>query len=337
MDSNSQFTRETGRRQPDSTRPSGEVSRFLRYAVLFLVVGLLIYAGLYAASERLVYRYAQANRFYKVKTAPYDHYDYVILGASHAAAFDLEDMNSRLEQMTGSKILNLSSTGGGVTINRLLLEYFLARHQTSAVIYVVDSFIFDSRQWNEDRLQDARLFYRAPFELSLVRLMWKEHVDSSVLFDYASGFSKINNPDRFAPDIPDDTARFEKTYRPVRQIDQQRIDYLYPREKDEQGTERRYLAEFEDLIQYMKARNIRVIVIKPPIPERVIKMLSNESQFDATLSQIVDRQSIDFHDFSHVGNDESFFFNTDHLNRTGVVNFFQNYFAGALVADTKGK
>jgi hypothetical protein len=332
----SQPMTESGAR-PDARMPSGEVQRFARYAACFVAFGLLIYAGLYTASERLVYRYAQANRFYKVKTAPYEHYDYVILGASHSAAFDLEDMNAQLEEMTKSKILNLSTTGGGVTINRLLLEYFLVRHQTSAVVYVVDSFIFDSRQWNEDRLQDARLFYRAPLDVSLVRLLLQEHVDRSVVLNYASGFSKINNPDRFAPDIPDDAARFEKTYRPVEQIDQQRIDYLYPHQNDEQATERRYLAEFEDLMQYMKARNIRVIVIKPPIPERVYRMLPNEAQFDTTLKEILDRQNVEFDDFSHVSNDERFFFNTDHLNRTGVLNFFQNYFAGKLIPNPEGK
>ena len=201
--------------------------------------------GLYAASEHLVYRYARANRFYMVKTAPYERYDYVILGASHAAAFDLEDMNARLEAMTKSRILNLSTTGGGITINRLLLEYFLVGHQTSTVVYVVDSFVFNSRQWNEDRLQDARLFYRAPFDLSLVRLLLQEPVSRSVVLDYVSGFSKINNPDRFVPDIPEFAARFDKTYRPVKQIDQQRIDYLYPRQNDEQATELHYMAEFE--------------------------------------------------------------------------------------------
>jgi hypothetical protein len=323
--------------QSDVKAPSGEVRRFARQAVWFVVFGLLIYAGLYAASEHLVYKYAQANRFYKVKTAPYQHFDYVILGASHSAAFDLEDMNARLEEITKSKILNLSTTGGGVTINRLLLEYFLVRHQTSTVVYVVDSFIFDSRQWNEDRLQDARLFYRAPLDLSLVRLMMREHVDRSVVLNYASGFSKINNPDRFAPDVPDDTARFEKTYRPVKQIDQQRIDYLFPRQNDDQATELHYMAEFETLIQNMKARNIRVIVIKPPIPERFYRMLPNESRFDTNLKGILDRDGVEFDDFSHVSNDESFFFNSDHLNRTGVLNFFQNYLAGKLTSDTEGK
>src|SRR5688572_7432826 len=98
---------------PDDRRGDGgpansEVAGFLRHAALFVLVGLVIYGGLYAASEQLVHRYAQRNRFYMVQTAPHRSYDHVLLGASHAAVFDYQDMNARLEQMTGSRILNLS-------------------------------------------------------------------------------------------------------------------------------------------------------------------------------------------------------------------------------------
>ncbi len=89
---------------------NSEIKRFARYAVPFVLVGLVLYAGLYAASEQLIRAHARRNRFYMVKTAPLARYDYVILGASHAAAFDYEDMNARLEAMTGS--------GSGCTISK---------------------------------------------------------------------------------------------------------------------------------------------------------------------------------------------------------------------------
>ena len=37
----------------------------------------------------------------------------------------LRDLNERLEAMTGTEIINLATVGGGVTINRFLLDYFL--------------------------------------------------------------------------------------------------------------------------------------------------------------------------------------------------------------------
>jgi hypothetical protein len=99
-----------------------ELRKFLRYAVPFALIGLMLYAGLYVASEALVYRHARRNRFFIVRTAPQARYDAVILGASHAAVFDYRDMNARLEAMTGSTIMNLAVVGGGVAVNRLLLD-----------------------------------------------------------------------------------------------------------------------------------------------------------------------------------------------------------------------
>ena len=135
--------------------------------MVFILIGSVLYAAVYAFSERLVYRHAQTNRFFVVKTAPKQHYDYVILGASHAAALGYQDMTARLEEMTGASIINLSVVGGGVRVSRLVFDYFLTSHEAAALVYVVDSFAFYSKQWNEDRLQDTRLFLRAPFDAQL--------------------------------------------------------------------------------------------------------------------------------------------------------------------------
>ena len=107
---------------------------FLRRAAVFVGVGVALYVGLYAWAEWLVYQRADRNRFFMVRTAPSRQYDHVILGASHAAVFDFGDMNRRLEERTGARILNLAVVGGGVAVNRLLLDYFLTAHQTGAIV-----------------------------------------------------------------------------------------------------------------------------------------------------------------------------------------------------------
>jgi hypothetical protein len=151
-------------------------------------------------------------------------------------------------------------------------------------------------------------------------------------FDYVSGFSKINNRDRFAADVtPEEASRFTRTYRPVRQIDQQRLEYLYPKNIDAAAFDS-YLSQFEELIQLAQSRNMRVIVIKPPIPERVAREIPGEDQFDARLKAIVDRRGVQFHDFTHVGNDDKLFYDTDHLNRDGVLNFFEHSLKPLLTA-----
>lgn len=315
-----------------TSRVPPEVRAFLRAAFVFVLIGIGLYAGVYAASEQLISRYAKRNRFYVVKTAPAHRYDFVILGASHAAALGYDDLTSRLEEMTASRILNLAIAGAGTTVNRLVLEYFVGHHSAANVVYVVDSFAFYSRQWNEERLQDVRLFHRAPFDPALARLLLGRPATRRTALDYLLGFSKINNADRFKPDMDDveATGRFEKTYRPVEQIDQQRLDYLYPQTGDASSQLERYLAEFEDLIRDAKSRDIRVIAIKPPVPERIYRAIPNETRFDAALKPMLAREGVEYRDFSLAGNDQRFFFDSDHLNRAGVMNFFENYLKGIL-------
>ena len=312
-----------------------EVRRFLRSAVPFLLVGAAIYGALYAASERLIGRYALRNRFHMVKTAPRTGYDCVILGASHAVVLDNRDMNARLEEMTGQTILNLATVGGGITVNRLLLEYFLDEHRTGSVVYVLDSFPFYSREWNEERLLDRKLFLRAPWDPTLAARLLRNQAAWPVAADYITGFSKINNPDRFEPDTHvQEGPRFERVYRPVEQIDRQRIAYLYPEGTSEaSGADSAYFAEFEKLIRDVLSRGIQFIVVRPPIPERVYRMIPNERQFDVTIKRMLERVGVELHDFSSADNEEQFFFDSDHLNRDGVLNFFEHHLRAVLKPD----
>lgn len=319
---------------PRPISPAREIpaaARFARQSLRFILIGLALYVGLFVLAEQLVYANTVRNRFLAVKTAPLPRYDLVILGASHAAVFDYEDMNARLEGMTGAHVLNLSTVGGGIMVNRLLLDYFLARHDTTAVVYFLDSFAFYSPQWNEERLKDTRLFDRAPLDPELASVLLRTPAARGEVLDYVTGFSKINNQDRFRSDIGDDEAlRFGTTYRPIPQIDAQRIRYLYPGPIDE-ATFDRYLIEFEDLVRSLESRGVRLIVIKPPIPERVYRALPSEARFDERVATVLARHAVEFHDMSLVCNDERFFFNTDHLNRAGVLNYYRTCLGPVLV------
>jgi hypothetical protein len=310
---------------------SSEVRRFVRSAALFVLIGLALYGVVFAVSDRLVYQYGRYNRFLMIKTAPRADYDHVILGASHAAVFDYRDLNAELEKMTGSTILNLSVVGAGVTVNRLLFDYFLVGHRAQRAVYVLDSFAFYSRRWNEERLDDPRLFQRAPFDPSLAALLLSSPASRSTVADYITGFSKINNPDRFVPDTrADEGSRFERAYRPVAQIDQQRLEYLYPVTFGADAERDRYLLELEGLIRSARDRGIRVAIVRPPLPERVRRQIPGEAEFDEAVQALARRSGAALYDFSQVANDERFFFDTDHLNLPGVLNFFEHHLRHVL-------
>jgi hypothetical protein len=308
------------------------VRAFLRNAAVFVAIGVLMYGALYAAAEWLVYHRADRNRFFMVRTAPAVEYDYVILGASHAAVFDFDDMNRRLEEMSGARIVNLAVVGGGVVVNRLLLDYFLSAHHTGAIAYVVDSFAFYSPAWNERRLEDARLFQRAPFDPVLARLLVQNRAPWAVTLDYVTGFSKINNPDRFGDDRPAEAARFDRRYRAVDQIDRQRIAYLYPAAMDDQARRylQRYLADFESLVGGARRQGLRVVLVRPPLPPRTRALIPDESAFDAALTALAGRTGAELHDLSAAIEDPAMYFDTDHLNRAGVTQLFEQHLAGIL-------
>jgi len=211
--------------------------RFLWRGLLFVLVGLVLYSGVYAYSESLVYKHTELNRFFKIKTAEASTYDYVLLGASHVLVFDLRDMNDRLEKMTGAKIMNLGEMGGGPTVSRVLLDYFLARHQTRTVVYYVDSALFYFQDWNEGRLKDVALYQRAPFDPALVKVLLQNPATRWVGLDYLFGFSKnnfwvtetINKSILFKSDISGfpQAGRFTRVNPALPQFDRVRVMYLF--------------------------------------------------------------------------------------------------------------
>ena len=302
-----------------------------RRAILFVLIGLLLYLCLYAASEALVYHYGQRNRFFMIGTAPLRQYDYVIVGASHAMPFDFEDMNRRLQEASGTHIINLSIEGGGVLPARLMVGYFLVAHTTRNVLYFLDSFAFQSAQWNEARLADASAFARAPFDPALVATLWRYPWAQPNLPDYLSGFSKINNPGRFEPDVTEAEAKnFHTVYRPIAYLDRQRVQYMYPTRPDP-ATVQRYRDAFTDFARFLRERGIRLIVIRPPIPARFAGLIPGEAEFGTEIAEMARQQDIVFRDWSGAVAKDPLYYNSDHLNRDGVLQFAKAQLVQLLV------
>jgi hypothetical protein len=301
------------------------MKQFGKSALLFVAIGLLIYAGLSFAIERLLLRNGHSNPFFKIATAEANDYDWVILGASHAMPLDFGDFNALMQRETGLRILNLAAQGTGPLYNRFVFEYFLRAHRTRNLLYVVDSFAFTSRAWNEDRFADAKLIRGTPFALALARLMGnyvrRDGVDPRALLDYLSGFSKINNRDRFRRDAWEGEAQFDRVYRSSATAVAQRIAYLYP-DATMPDVRARYLKQFADLIAIAREHGIRVIAVKLPVPALFRKQLPNEAEFDAAAAGILMDHAVPLQDFSAALDNPNFYFDTDHLNRAGVTESF---------------
>jgi hypothetical protein len=282
-----------------------------RSAALFLAIGLLLYGAAYYAAERLLYRAGDSNPFFKIATVAERSYDWVILGASHAMPLDFADVNAGMERETGLRILNLASPGTGPLYNRFVLEHFLRRHRTANLLYVLDSFAFYSRSWNEDRFADAKLLRRTPFQ--------------------PTGFSKINNRERFQRDIWEGEAQFDRVYRPSSAADRKRIAYLYP--AVDPAVFSRHLEAFAALVALARREGARVVTIKLPVRSQFHSQIPEEAAFDETISRLLAAEQVPFHDFSLTMDEPRFYFDTDHLNRTGLSEFFDRYLKALLMQD----
>ena len=311
------------------------MKRLANSALTFIAIGLALYAGLFCAAERLMVRTAHSNSFFKIATAQKDPVDWVILGASHAMPLDFGDFNAGMERETGLRILNLAAPGAGPLYNRFVLEHFLQDHRARNLLYVVDSFAFYSQTWNEERFGDTKLLRRTPFEPAIARRLWDyvwhEGVDARAVLDYISGFSKINNRERLQRDIWEGEAQFDRVYPPSATAVRKRIAYLYPDQTPAAGLSQ-YLASFSSIIALARQQGMRVVVIKMPVPPDYYKQLPGEAQFDEAIARLLAAPDTRFDDLSASISEPPFYFDTDHLNRSGLTEFFARYLKTILVA-----
>jgi hypothetical protein len=310
------------------------MKRLGKSALLFIAIGLALYAGVYYAAERLMVRTGHSNPFFKIATAKDNTVDWVILGASHAMPLDFADFNAHMQSETGLRILNLAAPGTGPLYNRFVLEHYLRTHRARNVLYIVDAFAFYSRTWNEERFGDAKLLRRTPLEPAIARRLWDyawvEGVDARAVLDYVTGFSKINNRERFERDLWEGEAQFDRVYPPSAGAVKKRIAYLYP-DKTPPAALGRYLEEFSSLIAFARREGAAVVVVKMPLPPQYRSQLPDEAAFDEAISRLLAARDVPFHDLSQTRSEPRFYFDTDHLNRTGLTEFFAREFKPILV------
>jgi hypothetical protein len=319
--------------------PSASFRGLVRRALGFAGLGLVLYALLFAAAEQLVLATGHANPMFKIATLQSRTVDWVVLGTSHAMPLDFGDTPQQLQRSTGLQFVNLAATGAGPLYNRFVLEQFLREHRARNVLVVVDSFAFASRTWNEERFEDAKLLARTPFDRGTAQDLWHyvraENVPVRAWLDYATGFSKINNRDRFQPDRWDGERQFEQVWRPSASAVKKRMQYLYPDPGAPAALER-YAGELARLVAVAQGSGARVLVIKMPTPAQYRAQLPAEPPFDAALARVLASAGVPYRDFSPALPQPQFYFDSDHLNRAGVNEFLASHLAPLLAGDTNG-
>lgn len=307
----------------------------LRPALLFIAIGLALYAALYTASEALLVQQGRSHPLFKVAQLREPAVDWVVLGASHAMPLDFDDFNAGLERASGQRIVQLAGPGTGPLYNRFVLEHFLQRHRTRELLYVVDAFAFYSRTWNEERFGDAKLLRRTPWDpaiaAQLARYVRDEGIEPQALLDYASGFSKINNRERCQRDVWEGEAQFERSGRASSSATSKRIAYLYPHGTAPDALAK-YLDEFAALLALAREHGVQVSIVKMPLPAAFRRQLPDEAAFDEALARVTATHGARYADFSATIDDPRLYFDTDHLNRAGLTAFVDKSLMPLLLA-----
>lgn len=300
----------------------------------FVALAIVLYIVLHAAAERLLQERAHANPFHRIAVAQRD-VDWVILGSSHAMPLDFGGFGQQMERDTGQVILNLGTQGAGPMYSRLVLQQFLRTHGTRNVLYVADGFAFQSRTWNEDRLVEPKLLARTPWDPELSRALAQSVVRDGVSWrgwlDYTTGFSRINNRERFQPDRWEAEDQFDKAWRPSASAVRNRIAYLYPDGMQPQA-QARYLAQLEELLRMAAAAGARATVVKLPVPRSYREALPDEAAFDAALERAAFVAGASWQDLSRTFDAPEFFFDSDHLNRRGATRLYELRLRALLAA-----
>jgi hypothetical protein len=80
-----------------------------------------------------------------------------------------------------------------------------------------------------------------------------------------------------------------------------------------------------------REHGMRIMAIKMPLPSQFYKRLPEEANFDTELMRLLAEQDVTFYDFSEMMDEPRYYFDTDHLNRKGLRQFFQSSLRELLV------
>jgi hypothetical protein len=307
-----------------------------RRIAVFIGLFVLLYAGAAGIAEVTVGRSGQESAFQKLLALRGEQVDWVVLGASHALPLAFGDIPQRLEADTGQSMAVLAEVGAGPLYNGFVLRQAMNDIAPRRLLYVVDSFAFTSRRWNEERIADRKLLRKTPLRLSTAALMTeitaRRGTDPAALADYLTAFSKLNPPDRFPQEGWRGAEDFDSQVRLSRHAVQSRIDYLYPgpAETADMST---YLDILISVFDRAQAAGIQIMVVKLPLPDPFRAALPGEADFDAALRARLSAHDIAFHDLSAALPDLKYFFDTDHLNRDGINALYADYLRGLMTPE----
>lgn len=304
-----------------------------RGAALFVTLFVALYAALAVVAEHRIGRGAEDSAFQLLLGAHGTEVDWIVLGASHALPLAYGDIPTRRAEETGETMLVLAEPGAGPLYAGFVARQALKDLRVRRVLYILDPFAFQSREWNAARIEDRGLLRSTPLRATTARLMagmvWHEGVSPRALVDYLAAFSKLNDPRRFDRDGWEGAAAFDRVARPSRHAVASRVDYLYP---DGTGLaqSRDAIRAFAGLIDELQEAGVGIVAVRLPLPAHFRHALPPSEDLLIELGALMAARGVPFHDLASELDDPAFYFDTDHLNRDGVDRLYSEHLGEIL-------
>lgn len=243
------------------------------------------------------------------------HYDFVLLGSSHARIFSRYNNHLRVENLLNKKFINLSQGAekGGVVSQQTYLRYFYQRgNTTKTLIYFVDPFMFYNSQLDDN----SSLYKNEPFRLDFYyQLLMNQPKNSNIIEAYAA--KRLD--DQEATTYPQYLASSmeTKTTLPSQSTIDSRVQFLYQDSYDEKKFNET-VAVLMETVNIAREKNNRVVLI---IPSTLFpKQIYDNYVFDS-ISKASRNGEFEYYNYSSAINDLDLYHDVDHLNTNGVLTF----------------
>jgi len=285
---------------------------FLLYTIVFYIIMLFLW-GLFAPSifkPNINYRIGSYGhmhlRLSDIKN--YSDIDILFLGSSHA----YRGFDTRIFLENGYKTFNLGSSGQTPLQTKVLLNRYLETLNPTTVIYEVypATFTLDGVESSLDIIaNDKNDLHSFKMALKINNVRTYNTLLYGVICDLLNlnkSFTEslIKGNDRYI------SGGFVET----------KIGYFKPTqfERQEIRLNQLQLESFSEILQILKSKNIKLILVYAPIPKVNYDSYINNSYFDSLMNKYSE-----YYNFNEIIflNDSLHFYDSHHLNQNGVELF----------------
>lgn len=242
------------------------------------------------------------------------HFDFVIMGTSHAREFSRSGNKQLVEKTLHQSIFNLSKGmgHGGFLPNKAAWTFFEERDNTTKkLIYFVDPWVFYSKKWNEENyfLEDE------PIRLDILQLAVRTGLSTGTFVNYFKSKLKpsyfLQKPISSKPNVKfltkADTALIRK------QNERNYLDGL------NQENFNNYTQQFKVFIENIVNQGIDVRLVLPPT------LLGKEPAYVQMKQFLESLKGVKFFDHTMAIPQPEYYYDLHHLNSKGVMLYIENH------------